>query len=153
MPAARCYGGLCGLAGGCLLLSRVNLQQRSHNAGEFIVIPEKSEAWDPADLAHRYTVSFFSYKYNDAPRFITTNNGRQNKDLAYFNIAASDNETNATICAGLLVSYIEAQGVPFHAGYGRAQCFADLSAHLKVASGTALYTADIVDYYFKFFGE
>jgi len=119
------------------------------------VTVEKSGTWDPADLAHRYTVSFFAYKYNDDPKFITKSKSRQNKELAYFNIAASNNETNATICAGLLVSYIEAQGVPFHAGKDRdrAGCFADLSAHLKVATGTALYTADIVDHYFKFFGE
>jgi len=117
------------------------------------VTVEKSGTWDPADLAHRYTVSFFAYKYNDDPKFITKSKSRQNKDFAYFNIAASNNETNATICAGLLVSYIEAQGVPFHAGKDRAGCFADLSAHLKVATGTALYTADIVDHYFKFLGE
>lgn len=114
---------------------------------------EKSEAWDPTDLSHRFTVSFFAYKYNDDPKHITRSKARKNKDLAYFNIAASDNETNATICAGLLVTYIEAQGVSFHEGKGRAGCFADLSAHLKVASGTVLYTADIVDHYFKFLGE
>ena len=114
---------------------------------------DESKEWNAANLSHRYTVSFFASQYGENPRFITRAKTRKNKDLAYFNIAGSDNETNGTICAGLLVSYIEAQGIPFEPGKNRAGCFADLSAHLKLAGGTVLHTADIVDHHFRFLGE
>lgn len=114
---------------------------------------DQSDAWDPSDLSHRFTVSFFSSQYGDDPKFITRAKTRQNKDLNYYNIASSDNDTNATICAGLLVSYMEAQGIPYHTKKNRAGCFADLVSHLKAGNGTVLYTADIIDHYFKFLGE
>jgi len=114
---------------------------------------EQSVTWDPSDLSHRFTVSFFSSQYGDDPTFITRAKTRQNKDLNYFNIAGSNNDTNATICAGLLVSYMEAQGIPYHSNKDRAGCFTDLVIHLKTGSGTVLYTADIIDHYFKFLGE
>lgn len=114
---------------------------------------DQSTSWDASDLSHRYTVSFFNSQYGDEPKFVTRAKTRQNKDLKYFNIAGSDNQANATICAGLLVSYMEAQGIPYHRDKDRAGCFADLVPHLQQASGTVLYTADIIDHYFKFLGE
>jgi hypothetical protein len=112
-----------------------------------------SEKWNPRNLSHRYTVSFFKSKYGDDPKSITSMADFQNKELTYFNIADPNNEINAVICAGLLVDYIEVQGIPYHEGRLRKDCFSLLSAHLKEAEGRVLYTADIIDYHFKFLGE
>ena len=114
---------------------------------------EKSAGWKMRDLSHRFTISFFASQYGEDPAFLKSTKNRKNKELVYFNIAASDNETNATICAGLLVTYIQAQGIPYEPNKDRAGCFAALSEHLKNGEGTVLYTADIVDHYFKFLGE
>jgi hypothetical protein len=114
---------------------------------------EKSETWDKTNLAHRYTVSFFSHQYKDDSQAIFSNDKFLNKDLTYLNTADSDNSTEATICAGLLVAYIQAQGIPFHEGKKRAACLRDLIPHLTKDEGHVLYTADIIDHYFKFLGE
>lgn len=112
-----------------------------------------SDSWDPRDLSHRYTVSFFKKEYGDDPKFIVASNDRRNDELNYFNIAASGNSTNAEICAGLLVSYMESQGIPYHDGKDRTGCFNDSKKHLAKADGKVLFTADIVDHYFRFLGE
>lgn len=109
--------------------------------------------WDASNLAHRYTVSFFKWKYGDAPAFITASTERRNRELNYFNIADADNRTNATICAGLLVDYLEAQGIPYHADSGRKACFDALVPQLQGADNAVLSTADLVDHYFQFLGE
>ena len=113
----------------------------------------KSTDWDARNLAHRYTVSFFKSQYGDDPAFVTATKSRMNQDLLYFNVADADNEINAAICAGLLVSYMQAQGIPHHAQRTRGDCFNDLATHLKVAEAIVLTTADIVDHYFRFFNE
>lgn len=112
-----------------------------------------SDKWEPTNLAHRFTTSFFSSQYGDIPAFIVSSKERENQELNYFNIASPDIDTDATICAGLLVSYVESQGIPYHDGKDRKGCFDDLQPHLKVATGKVLYTADIVDHYFKFINE
>ena len=112
-----------------------------------------SDNWNAANLAHRYTVSFFKSQYGDEPSFVTATANRLNQELAYYNIAGGDNETNATICAGLMVSYMEAQGIPYHQGRTRSECFELLTNHLKGADGKVLYSADVIDYHFKFLGE
>ncbi|MEO1201095.1 MAG: hypothetical protein AAFX10_00215 [Pseudomonadota bacterium] len=114
---------------------------------------EKSATWDMGDLSHRFTISFFASEYREDPKFIKRSKNRRNDELAYYNIAAADNDTNATICAGLLVTYVQAQGIPYHSGKDRAGCFKTLTEHLKKANGKVLYTADIVDHYFRFLGE
>lgn len=112
-----------------------------------------SEKWDPTNLAHRYTVSFFKWKYGDEPDFITGSAERENQELNYYNISDPDNDVGAVICSGLLVNYMEAQGIPYHDGKTRKKCFNMLSRHLKKAEGMVLYTADIIDHHFKFLGE
>lgn len=112
-----------------------------------------SPDWSDTNLAHRFTVSFFKSQYGDDPAFVTATKDRKNSEMLYYNAAAADNETNATICAGLMVNYMEAQGIPYHAGRGRAGCFGDLSRHLKRSDGTVLRSADIVDHYFRFLNE
>jgi len=111
-----------------------------------------STKWDHSDLSHRYTVSFFSSVYSDKPLFITGNEVRKNEELYYFNIS-KDNITEAMICAGQLVVYIEKQGIPYHIEKTRAECYAALADHLKDPNGLVLKTADIVDEYFRFLGE
>ena len=113
----------------------------------------RSEAWDAQNLAHRYTVSFFKSQYGDDPDFVTSTNKRKNNELTYFNVADPDNETNATICAGLLVTYMQAQGIPYHKDKNRNACFAALSQHLKDGGAAVLLTADIVDDHFRFMNE
>lgn len=114
---------------------------------------EISDRWDPHDLPQRYTVSFFKWKFGDEPAFITATPERQNQELNYYNIADSDNETNADICSGLLVDYMEAQGIPYHKNKNRNECFKMLSRHLRKADGKVLYITDIIDHHFLFIGE
>jgi hypothetical protein len=114
---------------------------------------ETSEAWDMTDLSHRFTISFYVSQYGEDPNFIKRSKNRKNSELLYYDIAAPDNDTNATICAGLLVTYVQAQGIPYHDGKDRDGCFAALTEHLKKGNGKVLFTADIVDHYFKFLGE
>ena len=114
---------------------------------------ETSREWDLTNLAHRYTVSFFKSQYGDDPQAIFADNEYPNRELIYFNIADPDNTTEATICAGLLVNYIEAQGIPYHEDGSRNDCFNELVPHLSVGDSHVLYTADIIDHYFKFLGE
>lgn len=113
----------------------------------------KSTEWDASNLAHRYTVSFYKFKYGDKPKFVTKTAARQNQEMNYFNIADPNNNTNAIICAGLLVDYMEAQGIPYHTDKTRHSCFKKLCTHLKKAEEKVLRTADIVDDHFKFSGE
>jgi hypothetical protein len=117
------------------------------------VASNRSENWDAQNLAQRTTVSFFENQYGDDPLFIAASNDRQNQELVYFNIADPDNDINAGICAGLLVDYVEAQGIPYHSGKTRGPCQSELSVHLKIGQGKVLLTADIVDDYFKFINE
>ena len=112
-----------------------------------------SEKWELTNLAHRFTVSFFKSQYGDDPQTIFGDDAYPNQELIYFNIADSDNTTEATICAGLLVNYIEAQGIPYHEGGKRNDCFNELVPHMSDGDGLVLYTADIIDKYFKFLGE
>ncbi len=112
-----------------------------------------STSWEVGNLAHRYTASFFKSQYGDDPEFIMASAGRANRELIYYNIAGSDSDTESTICAGLLISYMEAQGIPYHSGNDRGGCFSALSQHLKQGDGTVLATADIVDESFRFFNE
>ena len=113
----------------------------------------KSDSWQMKNLAHRYTVSFFKSQYGDNPTAMMARHEYRNQECNYFNIVDSSNKINATICAALLVTYVEAQGIPYHTGKNRAGCFRTLENHLKDADGTALYTADIVDDNFQFFNE
>jgi hypothetical protein len=112
-----------------------------------------STTWNTSDLSHRFTASFFRSSYGDTPSFVMGDKDRKNNELNYFNIADYDNETEAQICAGLLVAYMENQGIPYHDGKKRGKCFEALSEHLKKADGKVLVTADVVDEYFKFLGE
>ena len=114
---------------------------------------DRSSNWDATDLSHRFTVSFFAQQYNEDPAFISATKDRKNSELLYLNIAGSNNITNATICAGLLVNYMEAQGIPYHAGKSRPGCLNKLRDHLKRGAGKVLFTADIVDHWFRFLGE
>ena len=68
-------------------------------------------------------------------------------------MADHSNDTSATICAGLMVTYMQAQGIPYHAGKNRDACFAALCAHLKDGAAKVLLTADIVDDHFRFITE
>lgn len=112
-----------------------------------------STQWDPLNLSHRFTVSFFSSVYSDNPGFVTSRNDIKNKELNYYNIADGDNTTEAQICAGQLIVYMEKQGIPYHFEKTRAACYAALTRHLNISDGLVLETADIVDEYFSFFGE
>lgn len=114
---------------------------------------KQSTHWNPSDLSHRFTVSFFRAVYADEPAFVTETNARKNKELNYYNVADYDNTTEAQICAGQLVVYMENQGIPYHKDKTRAACYATLADHLKQGDGLVLKTADIVDDYFKFLGE
>lgn len=113
----------------------------------------KSEKWELRNLAHRYTVSFFNNEYGDDPAAIMARNDFPNRDLVYYNIARSNNETNAIICSAMLVTYMESQGLPYHDRRTRNGCFNSLADHLRKADGAVLTTADIVDLYFRFLGE
>lgn len=115
-------------------------------------LPE-SDQWDVHNLAQRYTVSFFKSQYGDDPVFLTASANRLNNECGYFNVAGADPDTNAIICAGLITSYMESQGIPYHDERNRKECFQMLQSHLKQASGKVLHTADIVDYHFKFINE
>lgn len=112
-----------------------------------------SEKWDPQNLSHRYTVSFFKNSYGDEPTFMTASDDRLNSELTYFNVSTNDSTVEAQICAGLCIVYMENQGLVYHDGKTRAECYAALVEHLSKGGGKVLYTADIVDYYFKFSGE
>ncbi len=113
----------------------------------------RSESWDAQNLAHRYTVSFFASEYGDKPISVTGSNLRENRDLLYFNVADHAHDISAILCAGLMVTYMQAQGIPYHTGKGRDACFAVLSQHLKDGTGKVLLTADIVDDHFRFLNE
>ena len=114
---------------------------------------KQSTQWNPSDLSHRYTVSFFRAIYGDDPAFVTETSSRKNKELNYYNVADYDNTTEAQICAGQLVVYMENQGIPYHTGKTQAACYTALADHLKKSDDVVLKTADIVDDYFKFLGE
>lgn len=119
----------------------------------------KSEKWNAKDLSHRYLVSFLKSQYGDSPKKLTRSSKIKNKALNYYNVAAPSNATNATICAGLCLSYMEAGGIPYEPDFEeqgkdpRELCFNQLRKHLKNEDGLVLFTADIVDHYFKFLNE
>ncbi len=104
----------------------------------------QSEDWIVTNLAHRFTVSFFRSQYGDDPAVIASRSDTKNKELVYFNDADPDNDTAATICAGLLVSYMESQGIPYHDDKTRKMCFDMLCSHLSHADETVLLTADLI---------
>ncbi len=120
---------------------------------------DKSSKWDAKDLSHRYTTSFFKSEYNDSPTAITKSPNTKSKTLNYYNSAAGSNIVNAKICAGLCISYMEANGIPYEPSFKKKKkdprelCFNRLVTHLKDGDGTVLFTADIVDHYFRFFNE
>ena len=120
---------------------------------------KKSSKWDPKNLAQRYAVSFFKSQYNDSSNKIVRSKNTKNSQLNYYNDAAADNSTNAKICAGLCVSYMEAGGIPYESSFEdegqdpRKLVFNKLSTHLRDGDGTVLFTADIVDHYFRFINE
>jgi len=117
-----------------------------------MAIPTTTQ-WDPRNLSHRYTVSFFRNSYGDEPTFIVATAERSNSELNYFNIAANGNAIEAQICAGLCVVYMENQGLAYHNGKTRSDCYSALVDHLSKGDGLVLYTADIVDHFYRFAGE
>jgi hypothetical protein len=115
-------------------------------------IPTSSN-WDAQNMAHRFTVSFFKAIYSDDPLFVTSSSERKNSELNYYNLAATDNIIQGQICAGSCIVYMENQGLSYHQDKKREDLFTMLAAHLAKSDGLVLYTADIIDYFFKFAGE
>jgi hypothetical protein len=124
----------------------------SRNRGDTVEI-SKSDKWEVTNLAHRFTTSFFKSQYGDRPESVSGRPDFSNRELLYFNEASADQTTSATICAGLLVTYMEAQGIPYHRDKTRKLCFDMLQPHLANGEGTVLHTADIIDHHFRFMNE
>lgn len=111
------------------------------------------DKWNNKNLSHLFTVGFFKNTYGDDPHKITATISTVNAQLNYFNNANSDNNVEASMCAGSFIAYLDSQGLSLHVGKTLNDCYVTLSQHLAKKDGKVITTAGIIEEYFKFWGE
>ena len=113
----------------------------------------ENTTWDPRSIPQNYVISFFVDIYSDKASSIVSSAESQNISLNYCNAAVADITAEAQICAGLCMAYMENQGLEYHDGKTRKDCFQALVEHFNNREGFIIKTVDIIDNFYRFYWE